>query len=432
MAAFEAIEAMADARCPENGGARSREAAGWNEFASDLRSSLLAPRVLTLSRLSNWVRRLGELASFVLSGCLSRPCLPALLVRDDRSNSVAVGAGRSARVARERTAYLRSACPLARPPRNECGDPARSTEDEDVSWNDRGGRCAGDAEEDPTDDSAARTRRRRRRLAEREIANLQATLAAARVSLWAFERCSLSDGADGDAADAPGGDTAEGWWREFRDLMGRSGASAAEFEGRHLAPADRGAGGRGASADDGADDAPKEDARIAKSSEHVSDAAGTEEGDLRPNGDGPASERVAAESTLVFSGSGTRKPSHRRDVPTSSEQGNSSPPSSNAADQVMLLRDLEKRTRTMALAEEHQVVDVDEVAIADVGSGGASERGRGDGVTSSSSNGNNDKRREGRSQPCFLGASGSLLAELNSAMAGRPLHDGASEEEGVE
>ena len=273
MAAFEAIEAMADARCPENGGARSREAAGWNEFASDLRSSLLAPRVLTLSRLSNWVRRLGKLASFVLSGCLSRPCLPALLVRDDRSNSVAAGAGRSARVARERTAYLRSACPLARPPRNECGDPARSTEDEDVGWNDRGGRCAGDAEEDPTDDSAARTRRRRRRLAEREIANLQATLAAARVSLWAFERCSLSDGADGDAADAPGGDTAEGWWREFRDLMGRSGASAAEFEGRHLAPADREDGGRGASADDGADDAPKDDARIAKSSEHVSDAA---------------------------------------------------------------------------------------------------------------------------------------------------------------
>ena len=86
----------------------------------------------------------------------------------------------------------------------------------------------------------------------------------------------------------------------------------------------------------------------------------------------------------------------------------------------------------MALAEEHQVVDVDEVAVADVGSGGASERGRGDGVTSSSSNGNNDKRREGRSQPCFLGASGSLLGELNSVMAGRPLHDGASEEESVE
>ena len=103
MAAFEAIKAMADARCPKNGGARSREAAGWNEFASDLRSSLLAPRVLTLSRLSNWVRRLGELTSFVLSGCLSRPCLPALSVRDDRSNSVAAGAGRSARVARERT-----------------------------------------------------------------------------------------------------------------------------------------------------------------------------------------------------------------------------------------------------------------------------------------------------------------------------------------
>ena len=40
----------------------------------------------------------------------------------------------------------------------------------------------------------------------------------------------LSDGADGDAADAPWGDTAEGWWREFRDLMEWSGASAAEFE----------------------------------------------------------------------------------------------------------------------------------------------------------------------------------------------------------
>ena len=92
-------------------------------------------------------------------------------------------------------------------------------------------------------------------------------------------------------------------------------------------------------------------------------------------------------------------------------------PSCNAADQAMLLRDLERRIKTMALAEEHQVVDA--TAVANVGSGGASERERGDGVTSSSSNRDGGENREGRSQSCFMLAAYRSLSPPSSS-APRP------------
>ena len=111
------------------------------------------------------------------------------------------------------------------------------------------------------------------------------------------------------------------------------------------------------------------------------------------------------------------RPPHRRDVPTSSERGGSLSPSCNAADQAMLLRDLERRIKTMALAEEHQVVDA--TAVANVGSGGASERERGDGVTSSSSNRDGGENREGRSQSCFMLAAYRSLSPPSSS-APRP------------
>ena len=101
-----------------------KEATEWNQFALDLQHSLLlhhhppggAAAVLTLSRLSSWVDRLGDYLSFALSERLSVRHLEALAAAeeeaydDDESMTTAMAtrgaARRSTQFAKERIAFL--------------------------------------------------------------------------------------------------------------------------------------------------------------------------------------------------------------------------------------------------------------------------------------------------------------------------------------
>jgi len=115
-----------------------KEATEWNQFALDLQHSLLlhhrppggAAAVLTLSRLSSWVDRLGDYLSFALSERLSVRHLEALAAAeeeedDDKSMTTATAmatrgaARRSTQFAKERIAFLHAACPPSRPARND-------------------------------------------------------------------------------------------------------------------------------------------------------------------------------------------------------------------------------------------------------------------------------------------------------------------------
>ena len=148
---------------------------------------------------------------------------------------------------------------------------------------------------------------------------------------------------------------------------------------------------------------------------------------LLPRADGGGDESKYGGKTLVFSGSGVGVTTRRiRAARTTGNTSKTPTPSSDprrafdATDQTMLLRDLELRIKTMGLSrEEHEVVVIDKDFGADIGRrvDDACERGRIDG--------RNDAMPDmsagrGRHEPFFLGASGSFLAELTSAINGIP------------
>jgi hypothetical protein len=90
----------------------------------------------------------------------------------------------------------------------------------------------------------------------------------------------------------------------------------------------------------------------------------------------------------------------------------------------MLLRDLELRIKTMGLSrEEHEVVVIgkDFGADVDLRVDDACERGRIDGRDNALPD---MSAGQGRHGPFFLGASGSLLDELTSAINGIPPTEG--------
>ena len=68
----------------------------------------------------------------------------------------------------------------------------------------------------------------------------------------------------------------------------------------------------------------------------------------------------------------------------------------------------------MGIAEEHEVVNMDKTCCDEV------KRGQAKSATNQK---DNHKRKDNRAQPLFMGVSGSLLAELSSAMASNFLSD---------
>ena len=449
--------------------------AEWETFAIDLRLSATTARrpPLTLSRLSDWIDRLGGYLSFVLSAYLGGgdDDDPAHRARagDDLVDGILVArlaAEESTRFAGEMSAYLRSACPTSRPPREDEIDPAfaaAATADADEGAGDgvgiEGAMIEADDAANPSDgkDNYATATRDGGRRGKRptggddELLRLRSTFEAARISLWAFGRSRPEqrrrrrevdgrrgrwndgeDDDDGDGDDDEGTEDARVWWAHFKDFVERSVASIPGIESHFLLGDERGERGGGG----GAADAPRDDAYVAaECSEHVGDAVdGNGDGEYRlwPRAAGGGSDEAKyAGKTLVFSGSGvgvtTRR--YRSARTTGSTSGRPTPSSDprrafDATDQTMLLRDLELRIKTMGLSrEEHEVVVIgkDFGADVDLRVDDACERGRIDGRDNALPD---MSAGQGRHGPFFLGASGSLLDELTSAINGIPPTEG--------
>ena len=447
--------------------------AQWETFAIDLRLSATTARrlPLTLSLLSDWIDRLGGYLSLVLSANLGDDDDPAHLARggdDLEDDGIVDRLAESTRFARERSAYLRSACPASRPPREDDIDPAfaaaadayKGGDDGDGDGDGGGIEIAmieADDVANPSDGNnkkyATTTReggRREKRPADGDDAllKLQSAFEAARISLWAFGRSRpeqrrrrrevdgrlrrRTDEEDDDDDEDEGTEDARVWWDHFKDFMERSVASIPDVEGHFLLGDECGERGGGGAPDDvGPADSPRDDEYVAaECSEHVGDAVDGNCGvdnRLLPRADGGGDESKYGGKTLVFSGSGVGVTTRRiRAARTTGNTSKTPTPSSDprrafdATDQTMLLRDLELRIKTMGLSrEEHEVVVIDKDFGADIGRrvDDACERGRIDG--------RNDAMPDmsagrGRHEPFFLGASGSLLAELTSAINGIP------------
>ncbi|KAL3800036.1 hypothetical protein ACHAW5_003684 [Stephanodiscus triporus] len=442
--------------------------AEWETFALDLRHSVspgrtTRPPPLTLSRLSDWIDRLGGYLSFVLSVFLDDyAALPTpgattssassdridrdshRLRGDDLEDRIVAGIARSSQFARERAAYLRSACPSSRPPReDEIKVVAAAVDDGDDNDNDDDRRGIENAIIETNNIATREGRRRNGQAYEDALLKLHSAFEAARVSLWAFgchreidgrPRCRSYDAADNDSGGAGGGEgeieDARVWWSHFKEFVERTRASIPDVEGHFLLGDGCHPREKETPDDVGSGVPPRNDVPIvAETSEHVChavDGNGDGESCLLPRGGGDESKYAG--KTLVFSGSGvgttrgrgvrtTRQSHAARAGPASGRPPPSAPRAYDVADHSMLLRDLERRIRTMGLPRVHEVV-ADTDLGADVG-----------GCINDASDAMPDRstgRR--RNDPFFLGASGSLLAELTSVINGTPSPEGREED----
>jgi len=391
----------------------------WDDFVSDLQHSMKSksnPHILTISQLTTWINNLGTFLSFVLSTILDRNGSTVLLLV---SNSLIMASVKqSVQFANERIAFLHSACPLTRP----SADIDTPTDTGiDTSTNNT---C-------PADDNNIASnisRNQQKRQAEQLIQNLQDTLDAARVSLWAFEQSYIDQ--DDTGNDTPSSDRSESnydtaesddmttaWWSQFKDLMTRSQSSIPEFENQFLSTTvDEDAEQEEAVVEENISDLSASRQVTTECSELISTATGEELPPTTTAADVESHPSLPVNKTLVFSGSGTKSFNKKRIVlPTPAEQEGdckSPPPVFNSADQMRLLQDLQKRIKTMGLAEEHVVVNADPHAEM-IDTEDRLEEEQAKGSAALSSNKGNDKRQ---SQSCFLGVSGSLLAELSSTI----------------
>ena len=404
----------------------------WDEFVLDIQQPHI---ILTLSQLSSWINRLGELLSFAVSTIFDT-------IRNDNNSlhsllkeSIIACVDYSTKFANERIVYLHSACPLLS---SSC-QPSSFDSDNHCDTNDAVERNV--VNEKQEDYQATTTARRRRRQAESMIRNLQATLDAARIYLWEFEQSHSNEeqttccAANNDAPEKEEEvDTTRESWSQFKDMMERSHGTISDFEDQFLSStfSNKEDEQDAATNENSIQDVPKADGYTNESSEHVSNATIiNKEEQLRIE---PQYPIFATNKTLVFSGSGIKSQSKKQvpEKPFEEEQGISSlsQPSSrafNAVDQVMLLQDLQKRIKTMGLvAEEHEVVNMDDKANV-----GESEddvvRAEQQQVSTISSTKNRS------SQSCFLGVSGSLLAELSSTITNGTIGDvvGGDSNQGV-
>ena len=320
----------------------------WEDFISDLQHSInntSNPHILTISQLTIWINHLGTFLSFVLSTILDRDGSMVLLVSD---SPLMACVKQSVQFANERIAFLHSACPLSQPQGNDIiptyngsGTPKSNTTA-------------------AADDHVASNigRNQKKRQAEQIIQNLQATLDAARVCLWAFEQSYTDTGDISSDQVESNHDTAEsddttGWWSQFKDLMERSQASIPEFENQFLSTA--------VDEDDEQEEVAKEKISDLSASRQVtteySELISKATGEMAAAGVESKHPSLPVNKTLVFSGSGTKSLNKKRIImPTPAEQGGDSispPPVFNSANQTRLLQDLQTRIKTIGLAEEH-------------------------------------------------------------------------------
>jgi len=399
-------------------------ATDWGEFARDLQHSLPPSQVvLTLSRLRGWACRLGDQVSTCLSVLLARPTpLPA----PGRAISTL---GQSAQSAREQTALLHAAFPLCRQlrPPEDVGGPVLVKDGCTIN--------VVTAETNTIESvCSAAPKQRKQGQVEKDIVSLRSALTAARVCLWAFESyraASLNEKAredDTGAEDAgiAGGETPEVWWRGFRNMLDRAAAltSDVEMEVQRCATpvSERNSATRVAAARADAAEGGARDSAAWAEEEHVSTAAKVEDERVRPwdKGQGAGGQEQNkgddAKRTQVFMGSGMRKPPPRPSGNLRSRDQKCSPQppgrSLAAADPTLLLQDLKERLEAIGMSsKEHEVV----VTSAETDEALDKNHGIGTSLLMAKLS-HGPKQTEKKSQPFFLGVSGSLLAELSTTI----------------
>jgi hypothetical protein len=232
------------------------------------------------------------------------------------------------------------------------------------------------------------------------IHQMQSTLEAAQVSLWALMQSFLEGQEESTSSSA---ENPRVWLSQFNELLSQTESSMHHFENAFLPT----------SAD--------EDSHIIEK-EPITAAISTTKNLQEPEliNEEPADEPVKvtminpctiavnehADKTWIFSASGQqssirRKRSERNPTATSR--------SSERFEQSLLMRDLQKRLGTIKLAKEHEAVRLD----------------------ANKDDGGDSKAKEMQSVPFFMGVQGSLLSELSSALNGGRGEDFSNEVDDV-
>eukprot|EP00804_Cyclotella_cryptica_P013833 CCRYP_020886-RA/>CCRYP_020886-RA protein AED:0.24 eAED:0.31 QI:0/0/0/1/0/0/2/43/575 len=356
-------------------GDRTPELGDWDDFMDDMQffsqglPTQTAP-VLTLSKLSFWMNGLRDLLSFTISHLLSDG------LGMDNTNGLLPLLKQSCQFAKERVYYLSSAF----------GDLCRSSRGKSIVSQ----IFRSSSESNPNDVES------NKRHALKLIHQLQCTLDAAQVSLWAFRQSfTEEDQKKEEGKRVSDSEDPEIWWSQLKDLLSQTSISMGHFEHSFLAT-------RASDNEEEAPDSvgePSYTINATKSNhgtEFFVDSVDTPKGEPISKANDTVATEENAHKTLIFSGSGLHKKS-RQSFGKSGSGRNSAVASTSCEvfDQTMLMCDLRKRLKTMQLAEEHEVVSLD----------ACKEDSR------------RAKSMHRQAAPFFLGVQGSLLTELASALA---------------
>jgi hypothetical protein len=219
------------------------------------------------------------------------------------------------------------------------------------------------------------------------IQQVQSTLEAAQVSLWALNQSFLEgqDQSTGSPAENP-----RVWLSQFKELLSQTESSMHLFENAFLP----------ASIDEDLQNIEEESATAIST---INNVQSTELINEEPPEEQEVQDTVInrhsvsanehADKTWIFSASGQQSSIRRK---RSEHEPRAASRSSEMFEQALLMRDLEKRLCTIRLAKEHEAVRLD----------------------ANKDDGGDLNAKEMRSVPLFLGVQGSLLSELSSALNG--------------
>jgi hypothetical protein len=379
----------------------------WNIFVHDLCYTITshdAP-TLSLSRLSNYIDKLGSYLSLTLSVFL----LVDNTEFDNTTNSCCSSSSscsdiikRSIQFAKERSAYLQSACPMS-----------YQHHDED------------DINDTATATAAMRQENRATGSIDNILLlkNLQDTFESARICLWAavgqsqqpLHSCyQTKDDSNEEIAE-----DARDWWTQFKYYIDRSYALIPVVEAQYHHLTEKTAIVNEQRRKEGTDEDHVDSLNnnCCNNIVEVLEDVGKSTTLLLDNRSDELEYYV--DKTIVFSGSGigmsnnVTQQSIIREKTKSSLSSTSSRPARtfNMMDQTMLLQDLEHRLKSMGVVLEHEVI-MDTTAEFD----NTQTSSNSGGVINSWDDTISENPIKNRSNPLFLGVSGSLLVELTSAI----------------
>jgi hypothetical protein len=381
----------------------------WNIFVHDLCYSITshdAP-TLSLSRLSNYIDKLGSYLSFTLSVFL----LVDKTEFDNTTNSCCSSSSssiscsdiieRSIQFAKERSAYLQSACPMS-----------YQHHDED------------DINDTATASAAMRQENRATGSVDNILLlkNLQDTFEAARICLWAAVGQSQQPLHTGyqtkDDNNEEIAEDARDWWTQFKYYIDRSCdlIPVVEAQYHHLTEETAIVNEQRRKEGTDEDNADSLNNNCCNNIVEVLEDVGKSTTLLIDN---RSDELEYVDKTIVFTGSGigmsnnvTQQNIIREKTKSSLLSASSRPAGTfNMMDQTMLLQDLELRLKSMGVVLEHEVI-MDTTAEFD----NSQTSGNSGGIINGWDDTISENPIKNQSNPLFLGVSGSLLVELTSAI----------------